>query len=326
MKRREFITLLGGAAAAWPFAARAQQAMPVIGFLGGGSRSSAEFGVTAFTRGLREAGYIDGQNVAVEYRWSDGQYGPMSAIMAEFVQRRVAAIVTFAGTPGAQIAKAATSTIPVVFLIGTDPVGAGLVASINRPGGNVTGVNVLTVGIAAKRLEILRDLLPEFRSIAFLMNRSSSAAEPFVREMEKAADLLGMEGQAVDARTDSDLVPAFESMVRQKAGALVVSGDQFLFSQRDRIAELAARYKIPAIYYTREYVKVGGLISYGPNDADAYHLIGGMVGRILQGSNPADLPVLQPTKFEMFINLKTAKTLGITVPAQLLALADEVIE
>jgi putative ABC transport system substrate-binding protein len=327
MRRREFLSVLGGAAAGWPMVARAQvQPLPTIGFLDAGSRSSAEFGVAEFIRGLREEGYVEGRNVAVEYHFADGQYDRMPAIVAEFVQRRVAVIVTCAGTPAAQMAKATTSTIPIVFRLGTDPIAAGLVASFNRPGGNVTGVTTLTIGLAAKRLEILHDLLPEVRDIAFLVNRRSSAADPFVREIETAASLLGMQARAMDARTDSDLLPAFESMVRQNVGALVVSADQFLFSRRDRIAELAARYKIPAIYYARECVKSGGLISYGTNDADAYHQVGVIAGRILKGSNPADLPVLQPSKFELFINLRAAKALGLTVPSTLIARADEVIE
>jgi len=324
--RRQFVSALGGAAA-WPLVARAQQpALPIIGVLGGGSPTSFEFAVASFVQGLDEEGYDDGRNVALNYLWADGQYDRMSAIAAEFVRRRVTVIVTLGGTPAAQAAKSATSTIPIVFELGTDPVAAGLVASLNRPGGNLTGWTSMTVDLAAKRLEILHDLLPQIHTIAFLTNKSSSTNVNLVHEMEAAAAVLGMQVHFADAQTESDLAPAFEDLVRLKVEALALSGDQFHLSRRDKIVALAASHKIPAIYFSGEYVKAGGLMSYGPNMADSYRQVGVLTGRILKGANPADLPVEQPTKFELVFNLKTAKALGLTVPPTLLARADEMIE
>jgi putative tryptophan/tyrosine transport system substrate-binding protein len=326
MQRRELIKLLSGVAA-WPRVARAQQkVMPVIGLLGSGASDAFAPFMAAFRQGLNEAGYVEGQNVAIEQRLLEGQYDRMPAIAAEFVQRQVAVIVTLGGTPAAQVAKAATSTIPIVFAIGTDPVAAGLVASFNRPGGNLTGLAVLTVGLAGKRLELLRDLLPEIRTVALLTNRSSPASNPLISEMQTAAAALGVQVLAIDAQTESDLNPAFESFATQRVGGLVVGGDQFHLSVRGQIVALAAHHKIPTAYATRDYVNVGGLLSYGASITDAYRQVGIYAGRVLKGEKPADLPVEQPNKFELVVNLKTAKALGLTVPPSLLGRADEVIE
>jgi putative tryptophan/tyrosine transport system substrate-binding protein len=326
MKRREFMTLLGGAIAGWPIAVRAQQTKPVIGLLSSGAPDALAPFMAAFRQGLNEAGYVEGQNVAIEHRSLEGQYDRMPAIAADFVQRRVTVIVTLGGTPAAQAAKAATSTIPIVFAIGTDPVAAGLVASFNRPGGNLTGLAVLTVGLAGKRLELLRDLLPEIRTVALLTNRSSPASNPLISEMQTAATALGVQVLAIDAQTESDLNAAFENFASLRADALVIGGDQFHLSRRDQIVALAARHKIPTAYAIRDYVNVGGLMSYGASITDAYRQVGIYAGRILKGEKPADLPVKQPTKFELVLNLKTAKALGVTVPSSILTRADEIVE
>jgi putative ABC transport system substrate-binding protein len=326
LRRRDFITILGGAAA-WPLAGRAQQpALPVVGVLGGGSRDAFESGIAAFVRGLAETGYVDGRNAAIEYRWANGQYERLPALAADLIQRRVRVIVTVGGTPTAVVAKAATSTIPIVFVLGSDPVAAGLVRSLSRPGGNLTGVTNLTIELAQKRLEVMHDLVPQVGTIGVLVNPANSVDETLMKDTEAAARLLGLRVYAVRAQVDSDLQPGFESLVRQQAGGLVVGGDPFHQSRRYQIVALAARYRIPTVYYSREYVKVGGLLSYGVDSAVGYSLAAAYAGRILKGEKPEDLPVQQPSKFEIVINLQTAKAQGIEVPATLLARADEVIE
>jgi putative ABC transport system substrate-binding protein len=325
--RRTFLTGLG-AAAAWPLAARGQQgALPVIGILGSGSHKTFEFALAAFAQGLRQQGYVEDRNVSIEYSWADGHYDLLPSMAAEFVRRRIAVIATFGGTVTAQAAKAATSTLPIVFTIGTDPVAIGLVASLNRPGGNLTGATNLTVELAPKRLEMLHDLLPRVNRIAYLTNpESGSALQAAINEERAAAARLGIDVQDLPVASDADFDPAFERLVRAGVGALDVSSDPFHLSRRERIVALAMRHGIPTIYSGSEYARAGGLITYGPNSAATYEVTGNYVGRILKGEKPADLPVRRATKVELLINLKTAKALGLTVPPALLATADEVIE
>jgi putative ABC transport system substrate-binding protein len=326
IRRREFIAALGGAAA-WPLAARAQQpGLPVVGVLGGGTRDASETALSAFIQGLNGTGYVDGRNMAIEYRWANGQYDRLGAMTADLVQRRAAVIATFSGTPTARAAKAATATIPIVFVLGSDPVAAGLVRSLSRPGGNLTGVTNLTIELAQKRLEVLHDLVPKVSTIGVLVNPANSVDESLIKETEAAAHTLGLRVYVLRAQVDSDFQPAFEDLIQQPTAGLVVAGDPFHLTRRYQIVALAARYRIPTIYYSREYVKVGGLMSYGPNVATAYGLAGAYAGRILKGEKPGDLPVQQPARFEIVINLQTAKALGIEVPPQLIARADEVIE
>jgi putative ABC transport system substrate-binding protein len=282
--------------------------------------------LVAFRQGLNDSGYVVGENVVLEYRWADGRYEQLPRMAAELVQRGVAVIATFSGTPTAEAAKAATSTIPIIFLLGSDPVAAGLVDSMNRPGGNLTGVTNLTIALAQKRLEILYELVPKVSAVAFLVNPANLTADSLVRETETAATALGIQVHAVRAQVDADLDLAFESITRQQLGALVVGGDPFHLSRAAQITALAARYKVPAVYYLREYTVVGGLMSYGAVATESYRQLGTYAGRILKGAKPADLPVQQPTRFEFVINLKTAKALGLTIPPTLLATADEVIE
>jgi ABC-type uncharacterized transport system substrate-binding protein len=325
MKRREFITLIGGTAAGWPLAARAQQpAMPVIGFLS--SFTTNPRFVAAFRKGLGEAGYVEGKNVSIEYYWAEGgQYDRLPAVAADLVGRRVAVIVA-SPIPAALATKAATTTIPVVFAVGSDPIESGLVASLNQPGGNITGVGFLSVALGAKRLELLRDLVPKVTSIALLVNPNNANAEPQTKETKLAAARFGLEIDIITASSKADFDSAFATLVRQKAGALVVSVDPFFISQRDQLVERAARHAVPAIYYAREFTADGGLMSYGANFAVGYRQAGVYAGRILKGEKPGDLPVMLSDKFEFVINLKTAKALGVELPAKLLALADEVIE
>jgi putative tryptophan/tyrosine transport system substrate-binding protein len=325
MKRREFIAGLGGAAA-WPIVVRAQQAMPVIGWLGSGSRESDGFRVTAFRQGLHEAGYVEGQNVAIEYRWAEGQYDRLAAQAGDLVNLRVAAIVT-AGTASTLAAKAVTSTIPIVFNIGVDPVQFGLVASFNRPGGNATGVLVLSTELVAKRLELLHELLPTATAFAFLLNPANPAVnEAETRATQDVARSLGLQLHFLRASTVSEIDAAFGTLVELRADGLVVSVDPFLTNQRAQIAALAAHHLVPAILGWREFPEAGGLMSYGVSLIDAYRLHGVYAGKILKGAKPTDLPVQQAVKFELVINLKTAKALGLDVPPSLLARADEVIE
>jgi ABC-type uncharacterized transport system substrate-binding protein len=325
MKRREFITLFGGAAAAWPLAARAQQpAMPVIGFLNSRAPGENPAILAAFRRGLKESGYVEGQNVTVEYRWAGGQYDRLPALAADLAGRRVAAII--ANGPAVQTAKAATSTIPIVFVVGFDPLAFGLVASLNRPDGNLTGVSVLDVEIGAKRLELLHELIPTANIIALLVNPTTPAAETITRDAQAAARTLGLQLHVLHASSDRDFDTVFATVAQLRAGALVIGGDPFFTSQSQRLAKLTVDHAMPTIYEFREFAAAGGLVSYGTSITDAYRLAGGYTGRILKGEKPSDLPVQQATKVEMILNLKTAKAFGITVPLPLIGRADEVIE
>ena len=330
MKRREFITILGGAAASplvWPLAVRAQQAaMPVIGILHSALPEPNSHFLEAFRQGLSESGFIEGKNVAFEYRWAENQYDRLPALVADLVGRRVAVIFADGGTVTALAAKAATTTIPIVFRISADPVKAGLVASFNRPGGNVTGVTVMTNLVIAKRFDLLRDLLPAVRLIGVLLNSNSPITDTRSIDLQTAASSLGRQVQILTASNESDLEAVFATLVQQRIGALVVPMDSFFMNQRDRLAALAARYAVPAIYDQREFVQAGGLLSYGTSFTDAYRQVGVYVARILKGARPSELPVLQPTKFELVINLKTAKALGLAIPPRMLVAADEVIE
>jgi putative tryptophan/tyrosine transport system substrate-binding protein len=327
MKRREFITLLGGAAAAWPLAARAQQsAMPVIGFLSIRSADDASSDpVTAFRQGLNEAGYVLGRNVAIEYRWAANQLDRLPPFVTELVHRPVSVIAAF-GTEPAQAAKAASTTIPIVFLTADDPVTVGIVASLNRPVGNVTGVTFVSAMLGAKRLELLRMLVPKTDVIAVLVDPKSTESQNQSRGVHEAARALGQEVVVLNAGTASEIATAFTTLVQQGVGALLVSGSPTFGSQRNQIVVLCARHSLPTLFSTREYSAAGGLISYGASISDSYRQAAIYVGRILKGDRPSDLPVLQPTKFELVINLKTAKALNLQIPDKLLALADEVIE
>jgi putative tryptophan/tyrosine transport system substrate-binding protein len=328
MRRREFITLLGASAAAWPLAARAQQtAMPVVGFLYLTSPELARENLASFRRGLGETGYIEGRNVAIEYRYAYGKNDQLATLAAELVRRQVSVIVTLESTQGALAAKEATQTIPIVFMQAADPVRIGLVDSLNRPGGNVTGINLMWAEVAGKRLELLLELVPAATSIAFLRNPTNPVfAESEARELEAAARAHSIRLFSVNASHPSDFETAFAELVQQRADALVVSSAVSLLTDPDQIVALAARHGVPAIYAWRRSMAVGGLMSYATNLADTWRQAGVYTGRILKGEKPADLPVLQPTKFEFVINLKTAKALGVTVPPTLQVAADEVIE
>jgi putative ABC transport system substrate-binding protein len=327
MNRRAFITLLGGAAAAWPLAARAQQtAMPVIGFLHSQSPDAYTAVLAAFRQSLKETGYVEGQNLAIEYRWANDQLDRLPELAADLVRRRVAAIVAGGGAPSTLSAKSATTTIPIVLVTGSDPVTLGLVASLNRPGGNITGVTFITSKLAGKRLDLLRELVPQATTVAYLSDPRFQPAGTETNDVLAAARALGREVVVVDVLGVGEFEAAFATVVQRRAGALLVGAFPLFTSNRDKLVTLAARHKIPAMYQNRDYVLDGGLISYGASQADAFRLGGVYVGRILKGAKPADLPVQQSTRFELLINMKTAKALGLDVPAKLLALADEVID
>ena len=327
MRRRDFITLLGSAAVAWPLAARAQQpAMPVVGYLHSGSSAPYAHLVAAFRQSLNEAGYIEGQNVAIEYRWAEGRYDRLPALAADLVSRHVALIVAQGGDPPVLAAKSATTTIPVVFTISSDPVKLGIVGSLNRPSGNITGFWGYTSLLGTKRLELMRQLLPGNASIAVLVNPDNPNADIDVMELQNAARTLGQSISFVRARTETEIDAVFATFGERRSAALLVNTDPFFLARRDQFVSLAALNAVPAIYAQREFVAAGGLISYGASLADGYRQVGIYAGRILRGAKPADLPVIQPTKFELAINQKTAKALGLTIPDKLLALADEVIE
>jgi putative tryptophan/tyrosine transport system substrate-binding protein len=326
-KRRVFITLIGGAAAAWPLAAHAQQpAIPVIGFLGSPSAAEWVHLVAAFQKGLKETGYVQGQNVTIEYRWADGRYDRLPRLAVDLVRQQVSVIFAAGTAAPALAAKTATTTIPIVFANGIDSVQLGIVASLNRPGGNITGVSFLTGDLGEKRLGLVRELVPNVAVGAVLVNPNNPNAESNIRDAREAARLLALQFHVLNASTVQDIDTVFASLVQRQIGVLLVSPDAFFLGQRDQFAALAARYAVPTMYNTREYVAAGGLMSYGTSIADAYRRAGVYTGKILKGAKPADLPVEQSTRFEFVINLKTAKALGLTVPPTLLALADEVIE
>lgn len=327
MKRRDFVMGLGGVAAGWPCGALAQQkALPIVGFLSGRSPDESADLVKAFRRGLAEAGFTEGGNVAIQFRWADGRYDRLATLAAELTRNHVAVIAAVGGGVSGLAAKTATSTIPIVFASGGDAVKIGLVASLNRPGGNVTGVNLIFGALGAKRLEYLRSLVPAATTLGVLNNPDYPSAAAEIRDVAEGARNLGLTIKTADARTEGDFEAAFAALSDQKVAGLVVADDPFLQSRRDQIVGLAARHRMPAVYFSRDFADAGGLMSYGPNIVDAYRLVGVYTGRILKGEKPADLPVLQPAKFELVINLKTAKTLGVTVPTSLLATADDVIE
>lgn len=327
MRRRELITLLGSATVAWSFPVRAQQqTMPVIGFLTGASPGSYAPNLAAFRQGLSETGYVEGQNVAIEYRWAEGSYDRLPALAADLVARKVDVIVASGGITPAQAAKSATSTIPIVFSVGIDPVAGGLVASLARPGGNLTGFSVFVMKLMPKRLELLSELVPEAKVIAFLANPSNPGTEGDVRILQEAARAKGVQVVVVKAGNETEIDAAFAARVELHAGALIVDADAFFSSRREQLVALASRDAVPAIYGWREFAAAGGLISYGPSLTAANRQTGIYAGRILEGAKPADLPVQQPTTFELVINLKVAKALGLTIPQALLVQADEVIE
>ena len=328
MRRREFIALLGGAAAAWPLAARAQQAgMPVIGFLDSRSLDALTDRLRGFRQGLKDTGYVGGENVAIEYRWAENQFDRLPVLAAELVRRQVAVIVTSGGATAASAAKAATTTIPIVFTVVEDPVRLGLVASLARPGGNLTGINFLSGELTAKRLELLRALVPAATRVAVLVNPANARnTETTLRDVEPAARAMGQQIQVLNASTSREIDTAFATIVRERPDALFVGGDAFFSARRVQLALLAGRHGVPAIYSDREYADAGGLMTYGSNIVDVYRQVGVYAGRILKGAKPADLPVVQSSKFELVINHQTARMLGLTVPPSLLATADEVIE
>jgi putative ABC transport system substrate-binding protein len=328
MKRREFITLLGGAAASWPLAARAQQpAVPVIGFVFGGAADTSARFVAAFLKGLNESGYVEGQTITVEYHWLEGHYDRLPALMVDLVRRQMAVIATPGSAPASLAAKAATATIPIVFSVGEDPVRLGLVASMARPGGNVTGVNFFTAEVVAKRLRLLHDMVPKAVRIAVLINpANASTAESTLRDVQEAALTIGLQIQILNATTIGEINTAFATIAREHLDAIFVAPDAFFTSRRGQFATLTARAMVPASYSNLELVAAGGLMSYGTDIADTFRQVGVYTGSILKGAKAADLPVLQSTKFEFAINLKTAKALGLTIPADVISIADEVIE
>jgi len=324
--RREFITLLGGAAAAWPLGARAQQpAMPVIGFLGGGTPGAYQPFVSAYHAGLKETGYVEGHNVAIEYRWAQGEYALLPKMADDLIRARVS-VIAAAGTPAALVAKAATTSIPIVFVVVDDPAKLGLVASLSRPGGNATGMNFVMAELESKQLGLLHELAPAATRVGLLVNPNYPLTEPVTRDVIAAASAIGFAIDVVQASNSREIEAAFATLVRNKADALLVGPDALLLSRRLQIATLATRHAIPTLYNVREYAEAGGLMSYGTNQTEAYRQFGLYTGKILKGIKPADLPVIQSTKFELVINLPTARAIGLEIPATLLARADEVIE
>ena len=326
MQRRTFLAVISSVGL-WPLAVRAQQSRPVIGYLSSSSLAKTQDLVSAFRRGLAEASYVEGENVAIEYRWAEDHYDRLPELAAELMRHRMAAIVVPGSTPGALLLKKVTQTTPIIFLIGTDPVQTGLVASLNRPGGNLTGFRLLDTEIAAKRLELLHEVVPTARTIALLVNQTNPAASAAeTKDMRIGAEVLGIRLLVLNASNSTEIEAGFNTLVKEQADALVVPGETFFTTQRELLVALAARHAVPAIFQYREFAKAGGLMSYGPDNLDAYRQLGIYTGRILKGEKPADLPVQQTTKIELVINLKTAKALGLTVPETLLATADEVIE
>ncbi len=324
MRRREFVSVLGGATASRPFAARSQQVLPVIGFLNGSLAEGYAPRVAMFRRGLKEKGYVDGQNVTIEFRWAEGHYDRLEEMAADLVRRHVSVIV--ANTPANRVAKAATASIPIVFTTSSDPVQFGLVTSMSRPGGNVTGVSQLNVEVGPKRLELAHALMPAATDMALLVNANNPTVELIVRDMQAAALSLGLRLHVVRANNDAEIEAAFAGFAKSKCGVLVISTDTYFAGRADRLARLATRYAVPTIFQYREFTAAGGLMSHGGDVDNSYHLAGIYVGRILKGEKPGDLPVQQSTKIELTVNLKTAKALGLTVPPTILAAADEVIE
>jgi putative tryptophan/tyrosine transport system substrate-binding protein len=326
MKRREFITLLGGAAAAWPLAARAQQPIPVIGFLSSLAPSDLTHVMPAFQQGLDRAGFVESRNVAIEYRWAEADYHRLPALAADLVSRKVAVIAAISGTPAALAAKAATTTIPIVFAIGGDPIAPGLVSSLSRPGGNITGVSFFNAPVVSKRLDLARELAPSGSTIAILINPNNPPSAAEGEAVQAAAAAVGQPLLIVSASTQNEIDDAFATIKQERIGAVLVSHDPLFFSERVKLVVLMARHALPTIFAEPEHARTGGLISYGSSRTDAYRQAGDYVGRILRGEKPGELPVVLPTKFHLVINLKTAKSLGIEVPGTVLARADEVIE
>jgi putative tryptophan/tyrosine transport system substrate-binding protein len=327
MQRREFITAIAGAAAAWPLTLRAQQqAMPVVGLLSSRSPAEAASDLAAFRHGLGQTGYFEGKNVTIEYRWAEGHYDRLPAMAAELVARQVAAIAAVGGEPSGLAAKAATATIPIVCTLGGDAVAAGLVAHLNRPGGNITGVTIMGLEMGPKRVELAHQLVPNGTALATLINSKFPLTLAEAHDMQAAAHALDLQLTVLDASTEGEIDAVFASLARQKVDALLINTDPFLFGQREQIVQLAARYKIPTLYFLREFVDAGGLMSYGPNINNGYRQAGIYVGRILKGEKVGELPIVQPTKFDLVINLRTASALGLEIPTNLLVRADEVIE
>ena len=327
MKRREFMALTGGATVLWPLGTQAQQpAMPVIGWLSARSPAEAASVLQAFRQGLGQVGYFEGKNVTIEYRWAEGRYERLPALAAELVSRQVTVIAATGGEPSPLAAKAATTTIPIVCTLGGDPVETGLVASLNRPGGNLTGTTVMTLEMASKRVDLLHQVAPSATAVAMLINPKFIPASAEAREVQNAARSLGIDINLLNASTESEIDAAFTTIVEQRNGALIIGTDPFLLGQRDQVVRLAARHMIPTMYFLREFVEAGGLMSYGPNIANGYRQAAVYTGLILNGANPAVLPIVRPTQFQLNLNLKTAKAQGLQIPPLLLALADEVIE
>jgi putative ABC transport system substrate-binding protein len=327
MRRRDFVALIGATTAAWPFRAMAQRAgTPVIGFMSSRSPSESARAVAAFQSGLAEAGFEEGRSVAIEYRWAEGDYDRLPALAEDLVARKITLLAATGGIVSARAAKAATQTIPIVFVSAGDPVSFGLVASLSRPGGNVTGASLINVALGAKRVGLLRELLPAASTFAMLVNPDTPDSDPETQDVLAVAGALGLKIQIVQARAESEFEPAFAAVRAARADALIVGADAFFTSKRAQLVALAQQHAIPSIYYWRDFVEAGGLLSYGTSLMDGYRQAGIYAGRVLKGAKPADLPVVQPTKFELVINVKVAKAVGLTIPDQLLAIADEVIE